>query len=246
MVSSNIRAEIESIRLRIKSVMRSHDPDKVFVVAFVGATPRSGVSTMSVAIARSFSEADMNERTLLLGISGRGRSVDKIARAKKVPVPANDASKFSSKRASETEDGADDASEEAAETEAAPTVVAEETALPHVFRAVKRSKRGFDVLNRDDPDEIRDLFRPNSAFWPEVAQRYKVAFIDSGLVGSEPHILASNKADLTLLVVDGNKINRSELTRLSERLDQAEMSPDGVILNSRKDYLPRIFRAAVE
>ncbi|MEO1140138.1 MAG: hypothetical protein AAFW87_11850 [Pseudomonadota bacterium] len=227
MISTRSWTEIEDVRLRIKSEMYARAPEKTFIVAFVGATRRAGTSTMAVAVARAFHEAEMRGKTLLLGIAGHGKSVDKIARATKPPEPANNDAGFASNRTT------GDMEEKTAYT-------------PAVLQQVKKSKKGFDVLTKEDAQDMRRLFERNSPFWPEVTQRYQVAFIDSGTVGSEPHIAAATKADLTLLVVDGTKITRSELSRLRERLEQARLMPDGVVLNRKKEYLPRIFRAAVE
>ncbi len=230
MISSRSLSDIEEVRLRIKSEMYARDPDKTFIVAFVGATRKAGTSTMAVAVAQAFHDADMRGKTLLLGISGAGKPLEKIARvtqartAANIPAPAT----------------ADTARPKPADK----TAVSRDT--PAVLQEVTQSKGGFDVLSVSDPDEMRRLFEPNNSFWPEVQQRYGVAILDTGTVGSEPHMAAATKADLVLLVVDGRKITRSELSRLRERLDQAKLMPDGVVLNRKKEYLPRIFRAAVE
>lgn len=232
MISSRNLSEIENVRLRIKSEMYARDPDKTFIVAFVGATRKAGTTTMAVAVAQAFHQAEMRGKTLLLSMSGHGKSVEKIARVSHSKTKQND----------DTATG----SVSAGNSNAIGTNTETNRDKPAVLQKITQSKGGFDVLSVSDDAEMRRLFEPNNPFWPEVLQRYGVTFVDTGTVGSEPHMAAATKADMVLLVVDGKKITRSELARLRERLDQAKLMPDGVVLNRKRDYLPRIFRAAVE
>lgn len=227
MVSARHWAAIDDVRLRIMSEMQLSDTDKAFLVAFAGATRRAGATTVAVGVARAFQEAAMEGDTLLVGLSSEGKSASAIARAEGGATSA-------------ATGGVDKDGAASSKTKSKPDP--SEVLAKHV----QRSKAGFDVVTVSEPAELRRLFKDDNPFWSAVSEKYKVVCIDAGTAASEGHVLIAPKADLSLLVVDGKRISRRELTRLGERLEDAHLKPDGVILNRRKEYLPRFFRAAVE
>jgi len=230
MVSSRHWATINDVRIRIMSEMHVQEPEGAFLVGFVGATRRAGTSTVAVGVARAFHEASTVERsTLLIGLSLQGKPAASIAKATPLSLSGSKA----------PEDTAKDATDKNAKPKK------DEKPDPLSGR-VQQAKNGFDVISVENAADLRKLFEDDARFWDAVADRYEIVCIDAGLAGSEAHVLMAQKLNLSLLVVDGKRITRRELARLRERMEGAHIMPDGVILNRKKDYLPRIFRAAVE
>jgi len=108
------------------------------------------------------------------------------------------------------------------------------------------SANGFDVLNIYDPNEMRAMVVDKWNFWKTLRDTYYLIIVDVGRIISEAHVLASRQSDCTLVVVDGKRMKRLELRHLHERMAAANIQANGIIYNKRRDYLPRLFRAAIE
>lgn len=123
---------------------------------------------------------------------------------------------------------------------------ADDDAETSILDRCEISANGFDVLNISDPNEMRALIADKWNFWKKLRDTYYLVIVDVGRIISEAHVLASRHSDCTLVVVDGKRMKRLELRHLHERMAAANIHANGIIYNKRRDYLPRLFRAAIE
>ncbi|WP_139229774.1 CpsD/CapB family tyrosine-protein kinase [Litoreibacter janthinus] len=217
---------MDDIRLRILADMVQRNKHGAFVVSFCGAVRRAGTTSITIGVARSFSRATPGKKVLILPFAREGKSVAEMApnlfgKAAPEAKPAN--------RPTEEGDG--------------EAVVAAKTGP---LDDIIHGPDGLDLLPVTGPFEVRRLCEEDPDFWNAVNETYFAVLIDTGLLGSEAMLLASRHVDLNLLVVDGKKMRTAELERLHQRFTAAKIEPDGVILNRRKEYLPRLLRASIE
>lgn len=217
--------QMDDIRLRILADLVHADKDGAFVVSFCGAVRRAGTTSVTVGVARAFSRAAPGKKVLILPFAREGKSAGELVpNLFKKPAP------------------------EVKKPVSSPDEGDEETLAPKVgpLDGVLHGPEGLDLLPVTGPLEVRRLCEDDPDFWKAVNETYFAVLIDAGLLGSEAMLLAGRHVDLNLLVVDGKKMRKAELERLHQRFTAAKIEPDGVILNRRKDYLPRLLRASIE
>jgi len=234
MSSAKFKNAMQDIRVRITSDILEKGCDQAFVVFFAGAIHKAGATTVAVGVARDFQGTMPQKKILLLGLTNQGTSVSAIAKSKpkevanSVVADANEVVDFQTIRRPDRQFQADDDAE------------------TNILNRCEISANGFDVLNISDPNEMRAQVADKSDFWNKLHNTYYLVIVDVGRFISEAHVLASRHSDCTLVVVDGKRMKRLELRHLRERMAAANINADGIIYNKRRDYLPRLFRAAIE
>ncbi len=178
-------------------------------VMLVSALPGEGVSTVTLGLASTMAEAS-RQGVLVLDLANSGPA---LAAGLGV-YPRYGVSELLAK-----------------EVTASEAIV--ETSVPHLF-VLGRGRRSLDLSNSTSITHFEELIKA-------MRSDFDFVIVDGGSLETSPDSLmvATRAADSVILVVQAERTGTDTVRETSQRLTHAGANVRGIILNRRREYLPR-------